>query len=106
MRKKLHNNKWQCKESCVQWPKARGFCNWSSELSSYTFSTSISSFWGEAKSRGDRITEGFCTRKCMVVLTEKKKSGCDEKVTVLPKWLLGEVPLYPSKWITGLLNNY
>ena len=35
-----------------------------------------------------------------------KKSGCDDKVTVLPKWLLGEVPLYPSKRITELLNNY
>ena len=35
-----------------------------------------------------------------------KKSGCNNKVTVLPRWLLGEVPLYPSKGITELLKNY
>ena len=64
-------------------------------------------FFGEGKLRGDRINEGFFTRKCIVVFAERpKKSGCNNKVTVLPRWLLGEVPLYPSKGITELLNNY
>lgn len=36
--------------------------------------------------RGDHISKGFFTRKIMSGWAAKKKSGRNDKVTVLPRW--------------------
>ena len=45
--------------------------------------------------RGDRISEGFFTRKCLAGWP--KKSVRNNEVTVLPRWPWGGVPLYTIK---------
>ena len=37
--------------------------------------------------RGDGISKGFFTRKIMCGWAAKKKSGRNDEVTVLPRWL-------------------
>ena len=51
-----------------------------------------------------RINEGFLTRKCTTVFYQvAKKSGRNNKVTVLPRWPEGRVSLYSQREAQSIL---
>ena len=45
---------------------------------------------------GDRINEGFFTRKFMATFPGSQKSGRNNEVSLLPRWPYGGVSLYVS----------